>query len=50
MLIYLFIISTSILVVIEIYKRNILGDIFEELYNNKEEKFLSLIKDYSIKD
>ncbi len=36
--------------IIELYKKNTLTDIFEELYTSKEKKFLSLIKDYFIKD
>ena len=36
--------------VIELYKRKVLNDIFEELYNKKDDKFLSLIKEYSLKD
>lgn len=36
--------------VIELYKRNTLKNIFENLYNIKDSKFLSLIKEYSLKD
>ena len=36
--------------VIELYKRRVLKDIFEDLYNKKDDKFLSLIKEYSLKD
>lgn len=36
--------------VIELYKRKVLKDIFEELYNREDDKFLSLIKEYTIKD
>ena len=36
--------------VIELYKKNTLNDIFNELYKNKDEDFLSLIKEYSLKD
>jgi len=36
--------------VIELYKRNTLNDIFNELYKEKNEDFLSLIKEYSLKD
>ena len=36
--------------VIELYKKEILTEIFEELYDKKDENFLSLIKEYCIKD
>lgn len=36
--------------VIELYKKETLTNIFEELYQNSDEKFLSLIKEYCIKD
>lgn len=36
--------------VIELYKKEVLSNIFEELYNQKEEKFLKLIEEYSLKD
>lgn len=36
--------------VIELYKKETLKKMFEELYNKKDEKFLSLIKEYSVKD
>lgn len=36
--------------VIELYKRKVLNDIFEDLYNKKDDKFLSFIKEYSFKD
>lgn len=36
--------------VIELYKREMLTNIFEELYKKNDEKFLSLIKEYCIKD
>ena len=36
--------------VIELYKKETLNNIFEELYKNNDEKFLSLIKEYCIKD
>ena len=36
--------------VITLYKRKVLKDIFNELYEKEDSKFLSLIKEYSIKD
>ena len=36
--------------VITLYKRKVLKDIFNELYNQEDSKFLSLIKEYSLKD
>ena len=36
--------------VIELYKKEMLTNIFEELYEKSDEKFLSLINEYSIKD
>ena len=36
--------------VIELYKKDTLKNIFEELYENNDEKFLSLIREYSVKD
>lgn len=36
--------------VIELYKKDILNSIFEELYDIDDEEFLSLIKNYSLKD
>ena len=36
--------------VIELYKRKVLNDIFEYLYNKKDDKFLSFIREYSFKD
>ncbi len=36
--------------VIYLYKKNILNNIFEDLYNKEDKEFLSLISDYSIKD
>ena len=36
--------------VIELYKRKILTDIFNELYEQEDSNFLSLIKEYSLKD
>lgn len=36
--------------VIELYKKEILTNIFEEDYKNKTPEFISLIKEYSIKD
>ena len=36
--------------VITLYKRKVLKDIFNELYNQEDPKFLSLIKEYSLKD
>ena len=35
--------------VITLYKRKTLNDIFEELYNNNDEDFLSLIREYTLK-
>ena len=36
--------------VIELYKRKVLNDIFEYLYDKRDYKFLSFIKEYSFKD
>ena len=36
--------------VIELYKREVLNDIFEDLYNKKDKEFLDLIYEYSLKD
>ena len=36
--------------VIELYKRKVLNDIFEYLYDKKDDKFLSFIREYSFKD
>ena len=36
--------------VIELYKKKVLKDIFEELYDNSDNNFLDLIKEYSLKD
>ena len=36
--------------VITLYKRKVLKDIFNELYEKEDSKFLSLIKEYSLKD
>lgn len=36
--------------VIELYKREMLTNIFEELYEKYDEKFLALIKEYCVKD
>lgn len=36
--------------VITLYKRKVLNDIFNELYNDKNEEFISFINDYCIKD
>lgn len=36
--------------VIELYKKEALNSIFEQLYNKEDKEFLSLIKDYSLKD
>ena len=36
--------------VIELYKRKVLNDIFEYLYDKRDDKFLSFIKEYSFKD
>ena len=36
--------------VIYLYKKKVLTKIFEDLYNKEDKEFLSLIKDYSLKD
>ena len=36
--------------VIELYKRKVLNDIFEYLYDKRDDKFLSFIREYSFKD
>ena len=36
--------------VIELYKKKMLTDIFEELYEKEDQEFLSLIQEYSLKD
>ena len=36
--------------VIYLYKKKVLNTIFEELYNKEDKEFLSLIKDFSLKD
>ena len=36
--------------VIYLYKEKVLNKIFEDLYNKEDKNFLSLIKDYSLKD
>ena len=36
--------------VIYLYKKNVLNKIFEDLYNSEDKEFLSLVRDYCLKD